>query len=75
MSGSGSVTANGVDGITAGTGAGGSGGGSVTIFYGTDSSSITPTAQGGTGGPNAYPLGPRQGGNGGAGTARKLVFA
>jgi hypothetical protein len=75
LSGSGSVTANGVDGITAGTGAGGSGGGSVTIFYGTDSSSITPTAQGGTGGPNAYPLGPRQGGNGGAGTARKLVFA
>jgi hypothetical protein len=40
----------------------GSGGGSVTVFYGYDSSLITPTANGG----------PSNGGNGGAGTARKL---
>lgn len=42
-----------------------SGAGSVTVLYGTDSSSITPTATGPLGG---------QGGNGGNGTARKLAI-
>jgi len=61
LSGSGTITANGVaGGINASVTGGGSGGGSVTVFTRADSSSITPTA-------NA-------GGNGGAGTARKLLI-
>jgi len=61
LSGSGTITANGVAGGTNSTNiGGGSGGGSVTIFAGGDSSSISPTANGG--------------GNGGAGTARKLLL-
>ena len=59
--GSGTISANGVAGGTNTTNiGGGSGGGSVTIFSRTDSSSISPTANGG--------------GNGGAGTARKLLL-
>ena len=73
FSGAGSVTANasGTGGV-GWNGAGGSaGGGSITIFYGTDTSSITPTATGGTAsGSNAG----APGGAGGAGTARKLSF-
>lgn len=67
LSGSGSITANGVNGAQAsGQVAGGaSGGGSVTVLFGTDSSSITPAASGGVGG---------QAGSGGAGTARKLAI-
>lgn len=67
LSGNGTIVSNG----SAGGGAGGqiwggsSGGGSVNILYGTDSSTITPTATGGTSG---------QGGAGGAGTARKLAI-
>ena len=61
LSGSGTISANGVAGGTNTTNiGGGSGGGSVTVFSRGDSSSITPTANGG--------------GNGGAGTARKLVL-
>ena len=61
LSGSGTISANGVAGGTNSTNiGGGSGGGSVTVFAHVDSSSITPTA-------NA-------GGNGGAGTARKLLI-
>lgn len=62
LSGSGTISA---DGVAGGSGAGvlggGSGGGSVTVLFGTDSSSITPTATGGSGG-------------GGNGTARKLAI-
>jgi hypothetical protein len=63
LSGNGSIQANGADGGSAGgvTG-GGSGGGSVTVLFGTDSSSITPAATGGIVG------------SGGAGTARKLAI-
>lgn len=46
---------------------GSGGGGSVTIFYGTDSSSITPSAAGG--------IQNQVGGAGGTGTARKLALA
>jgi hypothetical protein len=61
LSGSGTISANGVAGGTNSTNiGGGSGGGSVTIFSRSDSSSISPTANGG--------------GNGGAGTARKLLL-
>jgi len=61
LSGSGTISANGVAGGTNSTNiGGGSGGGSVTVFSRGDSSSITPTANGG--------------GNGGAGTARKLLL-
>ena len=67
LSGTGSIQANGVGvvrppGSTAG---GGSGGGSVTVLFGTDTSSITPTATGGAG---------IASGSGGAGTARKLAI-
>lgn len=67
LSGTGTITANGVDGIRpSGAVAGGaSGGGSVTVLYGTDSSSITPTATGGSG---------VFSGNGGNGTGRKLAI-
>jgi hypothetical protein len=49
---------------------GASGGGSITIMYGSDTSSITPSAAGGSGvtGSGANTVGA----NGGAGTARKL---
>lgn len=67
LSGSGTIAANGVNCIRPpGAPAGGaSGGGSVTVLFGTDSSSITPTASGGAG---------EFSGNGGAGTARKLAI-
>jgi hypothetical protein len=67
LSGTGTIVANGVDGVRpSGSIAGGaSGGGSVTVLYGTDSSSITPTATGGAG---------QFSGNGGNGTARKLAI-
>jgi len=61
LSGSGTISANGVAGGTNSTNiGGGSGGGSVTIFARGDSSTISPTANGG--------------GNGGAGTARKILL-
>lgn len=67
LSGTGTIAANGVNGVRPpGAMAGGaSGGGSVTVLYGTDSSSITPTATGGSGDFS---------GNGGNGTARKLAI-
>ena len=67
LSGTGAIAANGSDGARySGQVAGGaSGGGSVTVLYGTDSSSITPTATGGAG---AFS------GDGGTGTARKLAI-
>lgn len=67
FSGTGTIAANGVNGVRppGAMAGGGSGGGSVTILYGTDSSSITPTATGGTGDFS---------GNGGNGTARKLAI-
>jgi hypothetical protein len=86
LSGSGTISANGVQGVyytgvgTTGTsGGGGSGGGSVTIFYNTDSSSISPAANGGAGGPATGSCGSgtcegSSGGAGGAGTARKLAM-
>lgn len=86
LSGSGTISANGVNGGSyngAGTlgtsGGGGSGGGSVNIFYGSDSSSISPLANGGSGGPGtgSCASGTCQGaggGAGGAGTARKLAM-
>lgn len=64
----GSIGANGCQGATyrypyyMQCSGGGSGGGSVTVFYNYDQSLITPTANGGS----------SNGGNGGAGTARKL---
>jgi hypothetical protein len=78
LSGSGSIAGDGADGGDTGTGSGatagggGSGGGSVTVMYGTDTSSITPTAIGGIGG---VADGNGDAGNGGAGTARKLALA
>lgn len=77
FSGTGSAQANGVRGGNSyGSGGsdghgGGTGGGSVTIMFGTDTSSITPTASGGAGGVGSGP----SGGAGGAGTARKLALA
>jgi hypothetical protein len=66
LSGSGKFDSSGFGGGR--DGGAGSGGGSVTVFYNTDSSSITPRAPGQTGGGwNAW-----TGGTGGAGTARKL---
>jgi len=66
LSGSGNIDSAGLRGGT--DGGAGAGGGSVTVFYNTDSSSITPRAPGGVGsGWNAW-----SGGVGGAGTARKL---
>lgn len=86
LSGSGSVVANGVQGRRytggdlRGTSAGGSsGGGSVTILYNVDTSSITPTANGGAAAPGTgnCSSGTCSGGSGGAGgngTARKLAL-
>jgi hypothetical protein len=73
LSGSGRVAANGVEGGlgVARTG-GGSGGGHVTIMFGTDTSSITPTANGFA--VSAFGLTSQAGGAGGAGTARKLAL-
>lgn len=67
LSGSGTITSAGANGgIASGQVAGGSaGGGSITVLYGTDASTITPTATGGNSG---------QGGSGGNGTARKLAI-
>lgn len=67
FSGTGSITAGGIGGIRPGNSVAGgaSGGGSVTVLYGTDTSSITPTATGGSGNIS---------GNGGNGTARKLAI-
>lgn len=67
LSGSGTIAANGVNGVRppGAMAGGGSGGGSVTVLFGTDTSSITPTATGGAG---------EFSGNGGAGTARKLAI-
>lgn len=67
LSGTGTITANGVDGVRppGSMAGGGSGGGSATVLYKTDSSSITPTATGGAG---------QFSGDGGAGTARKLAI-
>lgn len=75
LSGSGTVVAAGANGGDGGTftrNGGGSGGGSVTIMYGSDTSSITPTAVGGAGGVPGSPG--LSGGAGGNGTARKLSF-
>jgi len=80
ISGAGTITAVGANGGAGsyngkpdpgGTNAGASGGGSITIMYGSDTSSITPSAAGGvaTVGSGATA---GNGGNGGAGTARKL---
>jgi len=76
LSGTGSISANGATGGDADSGTeipsgGGSGGGSVTVLYGTDSGP-TPTATGGDGGTGNNG---RDGGNGGDGTARKLALA
>jgi len=73
FSGSGTITSSGKAGGTGwNAGGGGSGAGSITVFYGTDSSTISPTATGGAGGPSN--AGGAPGGAGGAGTARKLSF-
>lgn len=78
-SGSGSVTAAGVAGGAASdgavsfeTGGGGSGGGHATVLVDTDSAGPTPSATGGPGGVSAH-SGTYSGGDGGAGTARKLT--
>lgn len=67
LSGTGTITANGVSGIrpSGAVAGGGSGGGSITVISKTDSSSITPTATGGAG---------NFSGSGGNGTARKLAI-
>jgi hypothetical protein len=72
FSGTGAITAAGTQGgLGWNGGGGGSGGGSVTVFYGTDTSSITPTAAAGAAGAtNAGQAGYA----GGAGTSRKLSF-
>ena len=79
IAGSGSITAAGANGGVAtetfARGGGGSGGGSVTVLYGSDTSSITPAAPGGTGGQRLIPAAGSNGGNGGVGTARKLARA
>lgn len=73
FSGTGSVvsTSSGTGGLGWNGSGGSSGGGSITIFSGTDSSSITPTAAGASS--TASNAG-APGGAGGAGTARKLSF-
>jgi hypothetical protein len=68
FSGTGSVVSNGVQSSRLDSGrvpGGASGGGSVTVLYGTNPSGGTVTATGGSG---------NSGGNGGAGTARKLAI-
>jgi hypothetical protein len=84
--GSGTISANGVQGKTytggetfGWSGGGGSGGGSVTVVYRYDSSTITPVATGGAGGAGGGECGSGicgggSGGAGGAGTARKLAL-
>lgn len=74
LSGSGLVSADAVKNIVGVFRTGGSaGGGHVTIMYGTDVSSITPTAAGGSA-DNSFAAGASYGGGGGAGTARKLAL-
>lgn len=73
VSGSGTISANGVTNISATTPnipGGSSGGGSVTVFY-RGSTAITPSATGGSGYVGGYG---RAGGAGGSGTARSLVL-
>jgi hypothetical protein len=73
VSGSGTISANGVTNISSTTPnipGGSSGGGSVTIFY-RGSNAITPSATGGSGYVGGYG---RAGGAGGNGTARSLVL-
>jgi hypothetical protein len=68
LSGTGSIQASGVIALRPNSGylaGGGSGGGSVTVLYKTDSSSITPVAAAGAG---------QASGSGGAGSARKLAI-
>lgn len=69
LSGSGIISADSVDNVSFFRSGGAAGGGSVTIMFGTDTSSITPTAAGGT---SYAQVG--IGGAGGAGTARKLAL-
>lgn len=72
FSGAGTITAAGNTGGVGWNGSGGSsGGGSITVFFGTDTSTITPSAAGGAA--TASNAG-SPGGAGGAGTARKLSF-
>lgn len=72
FSGGGTITGNGNTGGVAWNGAGGSsGGGSITVFFGTDTSTITPSAAGGS---STSSNAGAPGGAGGAGTARKLSF-
>ncbi len=80
LKGAGTIVAQGVRGAqdTADgnwTGAGGSGGGSVTVIYGSDSSTITPSAAGGAGGTSGGAAAGVSGGAGGNGTARKLSLS
>lgn len=78
--GSGTISADGVDGGAggvapqpyAGGGGGGSGGGSVTVICDKVSSSITVQSNGGSGGASTNPARGGAGGSGGAGTARIL---
>lgn len=78
FSGSGSVTSAGAKGGNGGNGGfdgagGGSGGGSVNILYGTDSSTVTLSATGGLPGTSGgSPAVDRPGSSGGNGTTRKL---
>lgn len=67
LSGTGAISSNGTsgNGYSGQIFGGGSGGGSVNVLYGTDSSSITLTVTGGAAG---------QAGSGGNGTARKLAI-
>jgi hypothetical protein len=68
FSGTGSCVSNGINAIRLDSGrvpGGASGGGSVTVLFGTNPSGGTVTANGGSG---------NSGGNGGAGTARKLAI-
>jgi hypothetical protein len=72
FSGGGTITGNGNTGGLGWNGSGGSsGGGSITVFFGTDTSTITPTAAGGSA---VASNSGAPGGAGGAGTARKLSF-
>jgi hypothetical protein len=71
ISGSGTITVNGINpGSASERPGGGSGGGSCTVLYMTDTSTITPTATGGQGN-GIYGATT----NGGTGTARKLAIA
>jgi hypothetical protein len=72
LAGSGEIRALGSDGGSGNNGGGASGGGSITVLAGTDSSSITPSAAGGTGGAGSPG---RNGGDGGAGTSRVIPLA